>query len=178
MEMSKTTKRSVAVFLLALVVCVLAWRLWPDGGEARRQQRNRDLLRAVSYNRLAEATHLLDEGADPNAQVPPLSFTQKTKLEYLEMSRGKKPVAWSQIDAKYADTGWSVLEVAVIHNKVSMVQALLSKGADAGYHDPWGQTALGWANMLKGGSPLASGTADSLRIAASLQAAEAKKKAL
>lgn len=175
--MGRTAKQSIAVFLAVAVLGLFIWHLWPDNGEARQRQRDSDLLRAVSYNRLADATRLLDEGADPNTRVPPLSLTQKTKLEYQEMSHGKRPVAWSQIDAAYGDAGWSVLEVAVMHGKVSLVQALLSKGADVEYRDPWGQTALGWANMLKGGSPLASRTADSLRIAALLKAAEANKKA-
>lgn len=51
--MSKIVKQPVAFFLLATVLVVLAWRLWPDAGQARRQQRNRELVHAVRLNNVA-----------------------------------------------------------------------------------------------------------------------------
>ncbi len=173
--MDKSIKRIIGLCLLALVVGVLAWRLWPDGEQARRQQRNSDLVRAVQVNDLAAATRLLNEGADPNAQAVPLSFTQKVKWDYVQVSHGRKALTWSQMDAW--NPRWSALEIAVLHGKLSMVKVLLSKGAEVRHRDEFGDTALSWAERLKGGPKLASDTHDRLLIAALLEAAEARKKA-
>lgn len=60
--MTKTAKQFVGMFLIVAVLGVLTWRLWPDGGQARQQQRNSHMVCAVVRNRLADATRLLDEG--------------------------------------------------------------------------------------------------------------------
>jgi hypothetical protein len=171
---SKAAKRSVGLFLLAAALGVLAWRLWPDAGQARRQQRSRELLQAVIQNRLADATRLLDEGADPNTQAPPLSLAQKARWDYFEVSHGRKALTWGQMDAM--TPGLSVLQIAVMNDNADMVRVLLSKGADAGYRNRAGQRALGMVVWPNGVTPPAAGKADRLwRIVALLKAAAAGK---
>ncbi len=177
--MGNTAKRSLALFLLALVVCALAWRLWPDGREAHRQQRNRDLFRAVALHRLADATRLLNEGADPDTQMPPISFSQKAELYYLfYVSHRLKPPAGRRIED--LSPVWSVLEIAAMRGNADMVGTLLAKGAHVGYRDRRGDTALGWAERMKGvvmptRMPTRWGASQYPRTIALLKAAEVKK---
>lgn len=174
--MGRNVKQLVALCLLALIVGVLTWRLWPDGDQMRRQQRSRGLLRAVMQNHLADATRLLDEGADPDIQLQPLSFTQKAQIYYFEVSHRVKPPGWKQMDD--ANPHWSVLQIAAMRGNADMVSVLISKGADVGYRDKTGNTALGEVQGVRGGMPpaLSSGR-DYPRVVALLKAAEARKKA-
>ncbi len=174
--MGNTAKRSLALFLLALVVCALAWRLWPDGREAHRQQRNCDLFRVVALHRLADATRLLDEGADPNTQTPPLSTSQKAEWYYFNVLHRMKPPTWGQMDTMMPR--WSALQLAVVGGDADMVSLLLSRGADVGYQDKTGKTALNQAKMGLNSSLTTPREAHNFRhIVVLLRAAEARKKA-
>jgi len=142
-----TIRKSLALVFIVAAVGFLTWRLWPDGASSRRHQRGLALIHALGTNDLVAATRLLDEGADPNAQLPTLSFTQKAEKYYLRVSRGMKSPTWNQDDE--FNPRWSALEVAVVFDDVDMVGPLLAKGADAKYRDKIGNTALVWAKRLK-----------------------------
>ncbi len=174
--MSKVARQSVVLFLLAVALGVLTWRLWPDAGQASRQQRNRALFQEVTANHLAAATRLLDEGADPNAQKPPFSFAQKGKMYYFWASHGIKPPAWGQVDDTYI--GWSMLQLAAMRGNAELVDVLLSKGADVNYRNKIGDTALSRVQGMKGRmSPAAWNASSYPRIVALLKAAEARRTA-
>lgn len=172
--MSRTAKQLAALFLLTLVVCALAWRLWPDGGQARRQQRNHELLQAVIQNHLADAARLLDEGADPNMQQPAFSLSKKAEIYYFGVSRRIKTPNWRHLDDM--NPRWSVLQIAAMHGNADMINALLSKGADVGYRDRQGGTALTWVGGVKSNPAVVSASARKYpRVVALLRAAEARK---
>ena len=174
--MSKTAKQFAALFLVALVICLLAWRFWPDGRQALQQQRNSELLQAVAQSRLADAARLLDEGADPNTQTQPLSLSQKAQIYYHYLSHGTKVPTWSDPDKM--DVRWSVLQVAIVQGNADMVNVLLTKGADVGHRDRMGETALKLAKMELGSSLTTDRQAQSFRrIIVQLRAAEARRKA-
>ena len=173
--MTHTAKQFISLFLAVAVLGVLAWRLWPDGGQARRQQRNSELLNAVSQNRLTDATHLLGEGADPNTQTPPTSLAEKVSYyRFLRLS-GAKVMPWGHMADR--NQHYSVLEVATMHGNADMVGLLLSKGADVTHRDRAGDTALDRAEifdrMPKFG---ALKNRDDTRVVVLLKAARAKKK--
>ncbi len=177
--MTKIARQSIALFLSAVVLGLLVWRLWPDAWQAHRQQRSRELLRAVAQNRLADATRLLNEGADPDTQMPPISFSQKAELYYLfYVSHRLKPPAGRRIED--LSPVWSVLEIAAMRGNADMVGTLLAKGAHVGYRDRRGDTALGWAERMKGvvmptRMPTRWGASQYPRTIALLKAAEVKK---
>jgi len=171
--MNRAAKQSFVLFLLVAAVGVLAGRLWPDGAQARRHQRDRDLVHAVQYNDVTTATRLLNEGADPNGHIQPFSVTQKAQIYYDLVSHRVKAPSWSGIDKMNAHL--SLLEIAVIRGNGDMVSALLSKGADAGYQDGGKMTALTWAKMPNGATwPGGRNGPASPRILALLKAAAAR----
>ena len=175
MGMTKTAKQFVGMFLIVAVLSVLAWRLWPDGGRARQQQRNTDLVRAVVRNYLADATRLLEEGADPNTQIPSFDTLQKAEWYFSEVSHRMKPPTWRQMDD--LNPHWSLLNLAVVSGNMDMVNVLLLKGADVGYRDRAGETASVQAKIRLNSSLTTPQEASSTRrIIALLRAAEARKK--
>lgn len=175
--MSKALKQYAAFFLLALIVGVLAWRLWPDDGQARRQQgRDRALVLAVQGDDLAAATRLLGEGADPNAQTPPTSIGQKVRYYRFMVSNGVKVPPWGHMGDR--NQHYSVLEVASMRGNADMAGLLLAKGADVSYKDRAKGTALGWALSLNGFSLFGrQDSRDYPRVVALLRAAKARRKA-
>ena len=172
--MTRTAKQSVGLFLIVAVLGVLAWRLWPDGG---RGSGSAIMTWCARWRRTTSmpAIRLLNEGADPNAQMQPTSFTRKVQIDYNNLSRGLQAPSWSLMDA--VNLRAPVLEVAVEHDKVSMVKALLAKGADVERRDRMGDTALSRGQMLSGRSLQESGAHDQNLIFILLKAAEAKKTA-
>jgi len=167
--MNKAAKQSLVLVFVVAAAGLLAWRLWPDQAQARRQQRDRDLIQAVRHNDLSAATRLLGEGADPNARTPPISVSQKAQIYYFYAARMRRVPAWGDLDRM--DPHWSLLEVAVLRGDADMVSALLTKGADANYHDKGGITALTWAGRMKSFS---RNNGDHPRIIALLKAAAAR----
>ena len=175
MGMTKTAKQFVGLFLIVAVLGVLAWRLWPDSGRARQQQRNSDLVRAVIRNHLADATRLLDEGADPNTQIPSFNTLQKAEWYLYGVSHRMKPPTWRQMDDM--DPHWSLLNFAAVRGNTDMVSVLLLRGADVGYRDRAGETALVQAKMrLNSSLTTPQGASSTRRIIALLRAAEARQK--
>lgn len=174
--MTKTAKQFVGMFLIVAVLGVLAWQLWPDGGQARQQQRNSHMVCAVVRNRLADATRLLDEGADPNTQIPSFDTLQKAEWYFSEVSHRTKPPTWRQMDD--LNPHWSLLNFAVVSGNMDMVNVLLLKGADVGYRDRAEETAPVQAKIGLNSSLTTPQEASSTRrIIALLRAAEARKKA-
>ena len=142
--MTRTVKQAVAAFLAVAVLGLLAWRLWPDGGQVRQQQRNRELIREVWLGHLAGATRLLDLGADPNAHMQPPTFSDKVGLYYFCFSHKLKAPPWQKIDDM--NPGWPPLQMAAMRGNADMVSLLLSKGADVSYRDK--QEKLRWPGRV------------------------------
>jgi hypothetical protein len=177
--MKKSSQQLTALLLIVALASVLVWRPWADGRDERRQQRNQALLTAAARNRLGDVVSLLDEGADPDTQMPPMSFSQKAELYYLfYVSHRLKPPAGRRIED--LSPVWSVLEMAAMRGNADMVGTLLAKGAHVGYRDRRGDTALGWAERMKGvvmptRMPTRWGPSQYPRTIALLKAAEVKK---
>ena len=173
--MTRTAKQSIGLFLSVVVLGVLAWRLWPDGGRARQQQRNTGLLSAVLTDHLSDATQMLDEGADPNVQTRPFSVAGKAQAYYYFVSHKVKPPDWGHMDD--LNPRLSVLQIAVDRGDAEMVGVLLTKGADVRYRDKAGSTALDLAEIRKATLPPTTWNASTYpRIVALLKGAEARNK--
>jgi len=141
-------KKSIALLLAACVLGVLVWMVWSDGGQARRERRDRALVVAVQRSDLAAATRLLGEGADPNAQTPPTTLSQKVRYYRFMVSNGAKVSPWGHMEDR--NQHYSVLEIAAMRGDADMAGLLLSRGADVDYKDRAKGTALGWAISLSG----------------------------
>ena len=174
--MTRTAKQYAALFLVAAVVGLLAWRLWPDGGRAQRRQHDNELLIAVLQDRLADTTRLLDEGADPSAQTQPRSITEKAQKYYFLVSHGMGAPNWGAMD-NY-NPRLSALQIAVDRGDADVVSLLLMRGADVGHRDRAGDTALDLAEIRRALLQSTSQSTGSYpRIIALLKAAETRQAA-
>jgi ankyrin repeat protein len=139
--MSETQTRAFGPIRAALLVVVFTLFM-PLAALADAADKNQELIRAVSKGDLAEATRLLNSGADVN-----------TKTEY-----GWTPLMWAASKGyqeiskmllnKGADTnaqdneGRTALVEAALCRRLSVVKLLLDNGADVNAKSKHGRTAL------------------------------------
>ena len=139
-------KKPAVLLLAACALGVLAWVVWSGAGQGKRERRDQALVSAVQKDDLPAATRLLNGGADPNAQTPPTTFSQKVRYYRFMVSNGAKVPPWGHLGDR--NQHYSVLEIATMRGDADMVGLLLSRGADVNYKDRAKGTALGWALTL------------------------------
>jgi len=142
MRRTLTIRRKVIALPFLLVGTLVALTFF----EARHEYKSRELVAAVKHNDYRAVTHLLADGADPNAAVRP--WTQARPGDYIwrllrRPSRRRSPTA--------------LILAARLRNR-EIVDALLGRGADANARDQHCVTALMLAAEDEGTLVKARGT--------------------
>ena len=92
--MRRAARLSIRLSLTVAVLGCLAWRLWPDSTQARRQQRGLALAYAVQHDDVPAATCLLEVAAvNGDAEMVSVLLSRGANVNY--RVRGLK---WRAID--------------------------------------------------------------------------------